>query len=173
MAVVANRYVKALLELAKSEEEKVIFEKGLKEISNLFTSDENFKKVLLNPRIAGQEKLDLIKEIFSEYKDEEILINFLDLLIKEERISMIEDISEEYSKVYSSLIKEIKIKIITAMELDKAEIEAIIKKYKELYKADTVKYEVEIDESILGGVKVIIGNKIYDSSVKTQINQMF
>jgi len=172
VADIANRYVKALLESAKSEEENTIFEKGLKEISKLFTSDKNFKNVLLNPRIASQEKLDVIKEIFPEYNNK-TLVNFIKLLIEEKRIDIIGNISEEYSKINSSLKKELNMKIVVAMQTDQSQIDAIVKKYKELYKADTVNYEVEIDETILGGVKVIIGNKIYDDSAKRKLEQMF
>jgi F-type H+-transporting ATPase subunit delta len=173
VADIANRYVTALLDSAKSKEDNKMFEKGLKEISNLFTSDKNFKNVLLNPRIASQEKLDIIKEIFPEYTKSEVFVNFLKLLIEAKRIDMLVNISDEYSKITSSLNKELNMKIVTAMKIDDEQINEITKKYKELYKADTVKYEVEIDESILGGIKVIIGNKIYDSSIKTQLNQMF
>lgn len=172
MAVVANRYVKALMESAKSEEENTMYEKGLKEISNLFESNENFKNVLLNPRIENQEKLNIIKEIFPECNNE-IFGNFIKLLIDEKRINIVEDISNEYTKLYDSLNKELKMKIITAMKLDDEQINELISKYKELYKADTVEYELEIDETIIGGIKVIVGNKIYDNSVKTQIQDMF
>lgn len=172
MAVVANRYVKALMESAKSKEENAMYEKGLKEISNLFESNENFKNVLLNPRIENQEKLNIIKEIFPECNNE-IFDNFIKLLIDEKRINIVEDISNEYTKLYDSLNKELKMKIITAMKLDDEQINELISKYKELYKADTVEYELEIDETIIGGIKVIVGNKIYDNSVKTQIQDMF
>ena len=51
--------------------------------------------------------------------------------------------------------------------------EKIIQKMKKVYKVDTVKYSIEIDKEILGGIKVLVGNTIYDASIKTQLNQMF
>lgn len=172
MAAVANRYVNALLDSAKSKEDDAMFEKGLKEIANLFSSDENFKNILMNPRVETEEKLDVIKEIFPEYNNE-VFVKFLAIIIDEKRINIIEDISDKYSECYNLLNKELKIKIITAMKLEEEQITEIVNKYKDLYKVDVVKYDLEIDETILGGIKVVVGNKVYDSSVKTQIEEIF
>ena len=172
MAAVANRYVTALFDSAKSKDDSKKFEKGLKEISNLFSSDENFKSILINPCVEIEEKINVIKEIFPEYNNE-VFMNFLTLIIEEKRINIIEDISEKYSEFYNLLNKELKIKIITSMQIDERQIQEIVDKYKKLYNVDVVKYELEIDEKILGGVKVIVGNKVYDNSIKTKIEEMF
>ena len=42
-----------------------------------------------------------------------------------------------------------------------------------MYAVKTVQYELEIDEKLLGGVKVVVGNTIYDGSVETKLRQMF
>lgn len=174
MAVIENRYVQALIDSAENKKEIDKFEEGLNELSKLFTSEEDFRNLLLNPRIAKSEKIEVIKEFLPRYdKKDEVFINFIDLLIEEDRIRLIEEIAKEYTKVNNALKNELFIKIVVAKKLDHGQEKAIAKKYQELYKADSIKYEVEIDESIIGGVKVIVGNKIYDSSVKTQLSQMF
>ena len=67
---------------------------------------------------------------------------------------------------------EIKLKIISATGLTEDEINGITDKYKKVYNAANVSYEQFIDESVIGGVKVVIGNKVYDGTVKTQLNNM-
>ena len=171
MALVENRYVRALADSAKSKEENTMFEKGLKEISNLFVSDKNFKNILLNPLIENHEKLEVIKGLFPAYQNE-TLIHFLELLLEENRINIIDEIALAYTKLYEIQNHEISMKIITAMELDQKQIDEIVQKYKDLYQVDTVNYEVIMDKKIIGGVKVIVGNKVYDNSVKRQIEDM-
>ena len=41
-----------------------------------------------------------------------------------------------------------------------------------MYNASKIKYEIKIDEELLGGVKVVVGNKIYDGSLRTQLKKM-
>ena len=62
--------------------------------------------------------------------------------------------------------------IIVATEIDEKQVETIVEKYKAIYKVDKAKYNVKIDPSIIGGIKVIVGNKIYDNSIDTQLKQM-
>ena len=94
------------------------------------------------------------------------------MLIKEKRLNYLDDIAKGYKEIILEQNKELKMKIIVAKEVDKNQIQAIVEKYKKMYDAQTVKYEIEKDESIIGGVKVMIGNRIYDGSVSTQLKLM-
>ncbi len=170
--MVVNRYVEALYQSTKSEEEKNKFEQGLKEIATLFGSNEEFKKMLLDPRIVKEVKLEVIQEILPEYT-EEIFKNFLTLLIQEKRIDLLEEIAEEFASKNRADKNELKIKIIVAHAIGEEQIAQIVEKYKAMYAVKTIQYEVEIDETLLGGVKVVIGNTIYDASVQTQLQQIF
>lgn len=96
-------------------------------------------------------------------------MNFVNLLLKENRISYIQEIAQEYGNVNS---KALKMTIIVATEIDEKQVETIVEKYKTLYKADKAEYNVKIDPSIIGGIKVIVGNKVYDNSIDTQLKQM-
>lgn len=173
MAVIAERYVKALFDSSKNKEESIMFQKALKDISDTYLTNEEFKNLLLNPRITNEEKLDTIKEMFKEYCSNSTFSNFLFELLNKERISLIQSVSEEYTKINNSINKEIDIKIIVASKLDDNQIKDIVNKYKEIYDANKVNYTIELDESIIGGVKVAVGNTIYDSTIDTRLKQIF
>ena len=172
MSVIANRYIQALLELPKSEEENKMLEKGLKDVAELFSSNEEFRRVVNDPRITNDIKIEIVKEILPQYKNA-VFMNFISLIIKEKRINFIEEIAEQYEQINKEINKELKIKIISAYKIDDEQIKKIIEKYKTMYKVKTINYELEVDESLLGGVKVIVGNKVYDGSVISQLKQMF
>jgi len=76
MSAVANRYVEALYQLAKSDDEKDKFEQGLKEVAIVFNSNDEFRKLLYDPRIDNEIKIEVIKEVFSEYA-QGVFVNFL------------------------------------------------------------------------------------------------
>ncbi len=172
MSVIANRYIQALLELPKSEEENKMLEKGLKDVAELFSSNEEFRRVVNDPRITNDIKIEIVKEILPQYKNA-VFMNFISLIIKEKRINFIEEIAEQYEQINKEINKELKIKIISAYKIDDEQIKKIVEKYKTMYKVKTINYELEVDESLLGGVKVIVGNKVYDGSVISQLKQMF
>ena len=79
----------------------------------------------------------------------------------------------EYEKMIRTSKKELFIKIIVSSEIDDNQIDKIIQKFKDIYKVSTVKYSIEINEEILGGIKVVVGNTVYDASIKRQLDQIF
>ena len=170
MAAIERRYAKALIDALKSKEDKIKVDLELAELTNLFNNNDQFKKTLLDPRIEPKVKIGVIKEIFSQTNP--MFISFISLLIDKNRIGYLDGISKEYSKLTQIMNNELFIKIISASLLDESEINGISDKYKKVYNASTVKYELAVDEELIGGIKVIVGNKVYDGSVKTRLRNM-
>lgn len=150
-----------------------MLEKRLKELAELFTINKEFRRVLLDPRIEDDLKMEIVQDIFSVNSKQDIFSDFVRLLIKENRINLIEEIASQYEEANQCADKILNIKIITACEIDENQIQSIVEKYKTIYKVKAINYEILIDEKLLGGIKVMVGNKIYDSSLQTQLNQMF
>lgn len=171
MAVVVKRYVEALYDSTSDTAERNKIAEDLQEFVKIYSSNKELKKVLNDPRLEASVKIDIANEILS--KCSSFFINFIDLLIIEKRINLIEEMLLEYEKINGNLKKELLIKIIVASEISDNQIEKIVKKYKNMYKVNSVKYSVEIDEKILGGIKVVVGNTVYDASVKTKLAQIF
>jgi len=155
-----------------SDDEKDKFEQGLKEVAIVFNSNDEFRKLLYDPRIDNEIKIEVIKEVFSEYA-QGVFVNFLKLLIQEKRINLVNEIAEEYANKNRFSKNELAIKIIVAHQIQDEQITEIIEKYKKMYKVNSIKYEIVIDKEILGGIKVMVGNTVYDGSVKTKLKQMF
>lgn len=171
MANVVKNYVDALYSLINNNSDRNQLEEDLRSFVTMYISNNNLKEVLSDPRLEIKVKYEIIDEIFS--KSNLILANFIKLLIKEKRINLIEEMLLEYENVNRTLKKELLIKIIVSSEIDDNQIDKIIQKFKKMYKVNTVKYSVEIDEKILGGIKVIVGNTVYDASIKRQLEQIF
>jgi len=169
-----EKYVQDLFTSSKSSEESIMFQKGLEDISKNFISNEEFKNLLLNPRILNKEKLDALKEFFPQYLGNKTFSKFLFEIIEKGRISLIEEISKKYSEMNELIDSdELDIKIIVADKLDDNLIKEIVEKYKDLYKVNKINYSIEIDESIIGGIKVIVGNVVYDGTIMSRLKQMF
>ena len=171
MAIVEKRYAQALFNTAKNKDESNSFNNALSDISKLFSSNLQFKKILLDPRITSNIKLNIVKEIFPEHNSK-TFVSFIGLLLDKNRINIIEGVAEEYNRLTALVNNELNIKIISAGTLNETEINGITNKYKKIYNAGKINYELKVDENLLGGVKVIVGNKIYDGSLRTQLKNM-
>lgn len=167
MAAVSTRYAEALLDSEKDKDKAC---KYLESIARLYDSNNEFRETFNNPRISREDKMEIIKEIIKSKDD--TFINFINLVLKEGRFNLIFDIYNKYQAMLDELNRKINIKIISSCELTKKEIDGIKEKYKKLYKASDVSYEVSVDESLIGGVKVICAGKIYDDTIKTKLEEM-
>ena len=64
------------------------------------------------------------------------------------------------------------ISIISAAPLDAGQVKSISEKYGRLYSAAAVKTEVKLDTGLVGGVRVVIGDKMTDVSVKGRLKDL-
>jgi len=171
VANVVKNYIEALYSSINNTVERNQLEKDLKDFVTMYNSNNELKKVLNDPRLEEQVKYEIVEKLV--LNKNKLLLNFIKLLIKEKRINLIEKMLLEYEAENRIFKKELFIKIIVSSEIDELQIEKILQKFKNLYKVNTVKYSVEIDEKILGGIKVIVDNTIYDASIKRQLAEIF
>ncbi len=171
MANVVNNYVEALYYSTNNSLDRTQIEKDLQKFVKISNDNSNLKKILKDPRIEEGVKFEVIDEIVG--KENNLLSNFLKLLVKEKRVNLIERMLLEYEKMMRNSKNELFIKIIVSSEIDDNQIDKIIQKFKDIYKVSTVKYSIEINEKILGGIKVVVGNTVYDASIKRQLDQIF
>ncbi len=170
MAVVSTRYAKALLDSASNKKQRDSFKEYLQTIANLYTNNAEFKETLISPQITNNTKVEIVGDII---KADKVFIKFIELLFQENRINLIADICDKYTQMIDKIDKKIKMQIITATKLTKAQADAIALQYQKLYDAKETEYETLIDETIMGGVKVIVDDKVYDDTVATKLNSIF
>lgn len=170
MSSIERRYATALMQASKSKEEQIQIDKDLSEVAKMYTSNLQFKKILLDPRLDKSIKSGIVKEIFID--NNPLMVSFVSLLIDKNRVNCLSGIANEYSELTRKMNNELKINIVSATDLSNDEIGGITDKYKKLYGASKVSYDLSVDESLIGGVKVVVGNKVYDGSVKTQLRNM-
>ena len=171
MANVVNNYVEALYYSTNNSLDRTQIEKDLQKFVEISNDNSNLKKVLKDPRIENEVKFQIIDGIVG--KENKLLSNFLKLLVKEKRVNLIEGMLLEYEKLMRNSKKELFIKIIVSSEIDDNQIEKIVQKFKDIYKVNAVKYVIEINKEILGGIKVVVGNTVYDASIRRQLDQIF
>ncbi len=166
----ALRYAKATLNLAK--------EKGLaKEINNDMllidkTIEENHDllNMLKSPIIKSAVKKSILTKLF-EGKVNVISLGLIRLLIENKRLPLLPLVAVEYTVIYDFL-KGVEIAHVTsAVPLNKDLENRILKKVREMSGKD-ISLKNIIDPSIIGGFILRVGDKQYDSSISSRLNQL-
>ncbi|AGF54415.1 MULTISPECIES: F0F1 ATP synthase subunit delta [Clostridium] len=165
-----RRYALALYEIAEKNNKVDEYLQDLRDICDLFDSNEDFYQVIKHPKVNTAKKKQLFNDLFKGKIDEELLA-FLIVLIEKgrvlylrEKLNQMVDIDLERRNTIRGVVK-------TAVPLLDEELEQLKNIFEKKYDK-TILFDTKIDKSLLGGVYVKVGNDIIDGTIKSKIEEM-
>jgi F-type H+-transporting ATPase subunit delta len=166
----AKRYANAYLGLAI---EKDILEKTREDmllIKNTIDASSDFKMFLKNPIIKKDQKKAAVKQIF-EGSVQDVTFEFYNLLARKDRENLLEDISNKFIELYNQHQGIIKVGVTSVKKLEEAQLKAL-KKSIEQTTGKKVEFNTDVDEELIGGLKIRIEDTVVDGSVKFKLSQL-
>lgn len=168
--IIANRYAEALFQL--TEEENITREiySELTDVIKLIKTNKDLDNVLKSPLISKSEKVQLIETLFNK-KINNNLKNFLKILVEKGRISSLKEIGLTFKQLLNDKDNIIEGTVISAIALTDEKVKELEEKLSKKYNKN-VTLENKVDEAILGGVLVRLGNTQIDGSIKTRLDNI-
>jgi F-type H+-transporting ATPase subunit delta len=99
------------------------------------------------------------------------LLNFLKVLSRHGRMDAVRQVLEAAKNQLNKLRGRIDVFVTSAAPINGAQLEQIKAKISALQGREVILH-TKIDADLLGGIKVRIGDKVYDSSLSTQLKRM-
>ena len=167
---ITKRYAKSLIELSIERDQLMECYNDLVLVNKVCSENNDFILMLKSPIIGTDKKLAIIKSIFTNQLSK-LTLSFIEIITKKKRESLLSSIAKSFIELYKTHNKIISASVITSVPLDESLREKIIL----LVQKDT-NFEVELDEKInqeiIGGSIVNIGDYQLDNSVKTQLKNL-
>jgi len=169
--VLARRYAKAVIDLA--QEEGILKEVGrdLERIAELFAESNELVNIFADPTVAPGAKEKVLAEVLKKGGVQDLTMKFIHVVLKKGRILGIGEIARSYRDLSDQLENRIRARVVSAARLGEKEENRIKDALSRISGKDVV-LEVEIDESLLGGVVAYMGSQVYDGSIKNQLTQI-
>lgn len=164
---VASRYAKSLLMIAVEQKELEVVFTDMQLISSTCQSSNDLVLLLKNPIIKGDKKRSILKDIFDD-KTSKVTKAFFDIIVAKKREKLLFDISQAFIQQYNIHNSIKTVNVITAVPLTEKQKEQIQKLVK-TEKDKSVLIKDTIDESIIGGIIVRVGDKQIDESIKRKL----
>ena len=162
---VANRYAKALFTLAVETNQLEEVNKDIQLIQAL--DHDEFKRIILSPIISSDKKVALFEAVFGG-RISKLTQSFFNLVFQKGRVTSLLEIGQGFEEQYREH-RGIKImKLTTAIPVSAEVKEDIRKKIQaiERYKNSTLVLEEKVDDSLIGGFVVQVGDELFDASIK-------
>ncbi|WP_273130223.1 F0F1 ATP synthase subunit delta [Bacillus weihaiensis] len=168
--IVAKRYAVALFQLAKEKNSVDQIESELLVVKEVFTSNKELAEVLNHPKIKNETKKSLIKEAFTGLS--EAVVNTLLLLVDRHRSDVVSGMVEHFvEKANESRGTEDAI-VYSVRHLSETELSSISASFAKKIGKHSLRLQNIVDPSLIGGVKLRIGNRIYDGSVSGKLERI-
>lgn len=168
---VARRYALALADVVSNTSEIDSVKAELKTWEEMIGSNTDLLNVFANPSIAHAKKEGLLEGLIERTKPTRTTSNFLRVLLQNSRLTDIAAINERFSSVLEERGGMVHGQVTSAHELsesEKAELKASLEKAT----GKQVRLDFEIDKELIGGVVTRVGSTVYDSSVRTQLENL-
>ena len=165
---IASRYAHALIEETKDITDEVL--SNLEVVSNIVFENEDFKLFFNHPIISLKDKQETIKETF-EGKINPSVLNFIMILLEENRFNAFLTIVELYKKEVDELKNKQRVEIVCAVEIQEKYKKELEEKLNEKLNKEVI-LNYEQNKDILGGLVVKIEDKVIDLSLKTKFDNL-
>lgn len=169
--LIAERYSDALVALAK--EGKLTFAQisaDLDLIKSTLETSKDLNEFLVNPLVSLEDKKTIIDKVFSgEIND--LIVNFLKVLVDKSRFSTFDSVIESYNKALDNINNTSRITVVSAVKMTEDALGKLKNKLEAKMKKNVV-LNLEISSDIIAGLVIKIGDNIVDMSLKHKLEDL-
>lgn len=165
---IARRYAGALADVIVERGEAGDVPKELAAWQAMIDENPQLREVFSNPTISYEQKRKVLNELINLSRVKSTTANFLQVLLKNQRITELEEINSRLAQVLDERAGVVAARVTTARAISEEIKENIQKRLRDL-SGKQVRVDFETDTAIIGGLVARIGSTVYDGSIRTQL----
>ncbi|GAB3499087.1 F0F1 ATP synthase subunit delta [Spirosoma knui] len=171
VATVAARYAKSLLDLAQEQGITETMYKDMLFFKNTVAQSRPLMLMLKNPIVRAEKKSAVIKAAFSN-RVNPVTMAFFQIIAKKNREGIMDAIADEFINQYDRLKGVERATVITTVPLS----DTLREKFRTIVMQTTggklVELEEKIDQKLIGGYILRVGDRQIDGSIRSQLNEL-
>ncbi len=169
---VANSYAKALYEAVQerglSAEDTQQIEAQMDLFQSMMENSKDAQVALYGPLTTAREKIEVIQEFAKKLELSQLLSEFLVLLTKKKRLSILSRIKDSFGSIRLTLDGGVAGKLVAAEPMSDVDIGTLVKVFSHKF-GKKVTFRVSTDPSLLAGMKVTVNGVTYDGTLRSQL----
>jgi len=169
MEEIARVYAEALFDVAKESGNLDEVREQLGQVADALDSDRELQIFFFSPYFSSSEKRDAIAKLISGGEKE--LVNFLELLAEKHRMPVIFRIRKNLDELWAVENRRLEVSLTSAVELDKSVVDGVAEEI-ERRTEKKIDLETTVDEDILGGLVLRVGNMVLDASLRAKLDNL-
>lgn len=164
----ARRYAEAAFEIGRADGTLDAWERDLQRLGTVLGNDE-VRALVEHPAVAYADKERVLRRVVGDVSDE--ALNLILLMVRRGRPGAIHRMAERFAELVRRERGIALAEVRTPLPLDDAQRDELMTRLRELT-AQKVEINEVVDESLIGGITVRIGDQLYDASVRTRLERL-
>jgi F-type H+-transporting ATPase subunit delta len=169
MEEIAEVYSRALFEVARDNDALDRIHEELGQVDEALRDERELRLFFFSPYFSSDEKKDAIGRVVEG--GDERLVNFLRLLAERHRMPVLPRIRRQFDAMWAEENRLLPVSVTSAVELDESLVRDIGERIQE-QTGRRVELSSKVDEDVLGGLVVRVGNMVLDASVRNRLEQL-
>ncbi len=172
LATVARPYAEALFRVAKSSSGGTTLAAWSELVSEMTQagSHPDILAFASNPNVSETQVIDTFLSVLKSPVTAEAK-NFVSILVENGRVSLLPEIGAQFHALRNAEEGAADAKIDSAFEMTGAQIQALVATLEKKF-GRKLNPSVTVDASLIGGVRVVVGDEVLDTSVRAKLQQM-
>jgi len=166
--IAAKRYAEAAYLIAQQDGTQDAWSAGLSNMSSLF-GDDQAQQIFESTRVSAADKLALVEKALAGV--DPLVLNLARLLLRRGKTALAPQIAEAFQELVDQANGISHAMVTSAVPLSDEDLKAVERRLREIT-GGAVTVEMRVDESILGGLVVRIGDRLIDGSTMSRLRAL-
>lgn len=169
-SIISKRYALALFRIAQERSLLDAIEEEIRVVKDVFTNNKELNAVLNSPRLSLDQKKAIVKGAFTNLNP--YVQNTLMILIDRHRENEIPGVADGFIELANEARGIAEAKVYSTRPLSNEESIALSASFAARVGKSALRIENIVDTDLLGGIKVRIGNRIFDGSLRGKLDRL-
>lgn len=170
LSTIARPYAEALFATAKGNQDALASWSSLVNELAAVASLDDVRNALTDPRIIAAQRIELFTGLIKSPLSDAAR-NFIELLIQNGRILLLPEIAQQFDQLKNQFEGTALANITSAFELSDSQVQELLSGLEKKFGLK-LKPAVTVDPALIGGVRVVVGDQVLDTSVQAQLARM-
>ena len=169
-STIARNYAEALLELAKRGKDLRGWGTLIQSIADAIQADQKLRAFLETPRVDAGKKNEVMRKALADRAPSKF-VRFVESVVSHRRQMLIPEIAQEYMDLVDLAENRMHANVTVARDADEKTRKLIADRLSKVFNKTVVPHLI-VDERIIGGVVVRVGDTVMDGSIRRKLGRL-
>lgn len=168
---IGKRFAEALSDSIKDDGQLKTALDSLMDIGGAFNLDPNLYRFFIHPSFPDEKKEAMVEEMCNRTKAPDQVRKLMKILVQRQKMPYVKHIASYFQGFVDNRLGQVRVKVISASPIGQAELDKL-KTSLDRQLGKTAILETSVDEGLIGGIRLLVGSRVADATIKNRLEQL-